>query len=138
MLIMFVKYIMLTIVKRLIGPGYSFATVRKVTKKQKPTPQQEQTEDQEVFKAYRKQIQKGSILRQFRHDVYRRSQLAGDWDGSYKAEAEDRKLRKMMNADKDEMLAKVSHIEARATQQRNMYLYLLPKLRREHRPQFII
>lgn len=36
--------------------------------------------EKDVFKAYRKQVEKGSILRQFREEVFRKSELRGDWE----------------------------------------------------------
>lgn len=111
---------MLAIAKRVLGKGYSFATVRSRGKKQGAENGDGEAHEKDVFKSYRKQVEKSSILRQFREDVFRRSELSGDWDASKKLVEDDRKLRKMLNVDRDEMLQKVSSIETRATQNRSM------------------
>lgn len=112
--------IMLAIAKRVFGQVYSFATVRARSKKQSASNEAASANEKDVFKSYRKQLEKGSILRQFREDVFRRSELAEDWDASKKMAEEDSKLRKMLNVDREEMLQKVTNIEARAMRNRNM------------------
>lgn len=93
--------IMLAIAKRVLGQGYSFATVRSRLNKQSAANGNQEAHEKDVFKSYRKQVEKSSILRQFREDVFRRSELTGDWDPSKKMEEDDRKFRKMLKVDRE-------------------------------------
>jgi len=53
-----------------------------------------------VFKAYRKQVEKSSILRQFREDVFRRAELAEDWGRNKKNLKEQATIEKLMEGDR--------------------------------------
>lgn len=83
---------MLAIAKRVAVRGQAFASVRGRTRKEEaPNPEGEPKEN-DVFRAYRKQVEKGSILRQFREDVFRRSELTEDWGSARPMDEEHRKL----------------------------------------------
>ena len=65
---------MLTITNRVLCRGFAFASARGNNfKKQRGSRGKEEGEEKDVFKAYRKEVEKGSILRQFREDVFRKS-----------------------------------------------------------------
>jgi hypothetical protein len=69
---------MLSITRNIISKSATFATARVKQRKQSQSKANE-SESEDVFKAYRKQVEKSSILRQFREDVFRRAELADDW-----------------------------------------------------------
>jgi hypothetical protein len=71
---------MLIVAKRVLGKNFAFATARGKSKKQQTKLEDEYDMEKDVFKAYRKQVEKGSILRQFREEVFRKSELRGDWE----------------------------------------------------------
>lgn len=71
---------MLIVAKRVLGRNFAFATARGKSKKQQTKLEDQYDMEKDVFKAYRKQVEKGSILRQFREEVFRRSELQGDWE----------------------------------------------------------
>jgi len=71
---------MLIVAKRVLGRNFAFATARGKSKKQQTKLEDEYDMEKDVFKAYRKQVEKGSILRQFREEVFRKSELRGDWE----------------------------------------------------------
>lgn len=92
---------MLAIAKRITLQGYAFASSRAGVKKEQKVKSEAETKEKDVFKAYREQVEKGSILRQFREDVFRRSELAGDWNQTNKMEKQSRELEKMLKVDKE-------------------------------------
>ena len=71
---------MLVVVKNLLKNAYLFSAAQKQGRKpiQKNTSE-EPILQKEVFQAYRSQVEKSSILRQFRESVFRRSKLNGEW-----------------------------------------------------------
>jgi hypothetical protein len=92
---------MLVIAKRVAARGQAFASVRSRTPKEEaPNPEGEPRE-KDVFRAYRKQVEKGSILRQFREDVFRRSELTEDWGSARSMNKEHHELEKMLGTDKE-------------------------------------
>ena len=97
---------MLIVAKRVLGRNFAFATVRGKSKKQQKKLEDEYDMEKDVFKAYRKQVEKGSILRQFREEVFRKSELRGDWElQETKQKREVQGLEKMLNADKESVLS---------------------------------
>jgi hypothetical protein len=64
---------MLIVAKKVLQRGASFATARHRPKKQAAAPHSDQVLEPDVLKAYRKSVEQGSILRQFREEVFRRS-----------------------------------------------------------------
>ena len=73
---------MLIITRRVLSGGFSFATTRsKLRKDRGGAKNEEDAGEKDVFKAYRNEVEKGSVLRQFRQDVFRRAELIEDWDG---------------------------------------------------------
>ena len=86
--------------------NFAFATVRGKSKKQQKKLEDEYDMEKDVFKAYRKQVEKGSILRQFREEVFRKSELRGDWElQETKQKREVQGLEKMLNVDKESVLS---------------------------------
>lgn len=47
---------MLIITKRILGPGFSFASTRARGKKDRASMQEETPEEQDAFRSYRKQV----------------------------------------------------------------------------------
>lgn len=71
---------MLIVAKNIARRGFGFGVSRKVAKKvMGGRAQREGKLEDDVFKAYRGQVEKGSILRQFREEVFRRAELNEDW-----------------------------------------------------------
>lgn len=92
---------MLAIAKRITSRGYAFASSRgRARKAEKDDPEVDPNE-KDVFKAYRQQVEKGSILRQFREDVFRRSELSEDWNKTNSMKKQSKNLEKMLNVDKE-------------------------------------
>ena len=97
---------MLIVAKRVLGRNFAFATARGKSKKQQTKLEDEYDMEKDVFKAYRKQVEKGSILRQFREEVFRKSELRGDWQlQETKQKRELQGLEKMLNMNKESVLS---------------------------------
>lgn len=81
------------VARNLINRGYFFATVKRGKKANQERTNSEAPMEKDVFKAYRSQVEKTSVLRQFRQEVFRRSELSSDWENEQKKEAaEQQKL----------------------------------------------
>jgi hypothetical protein len=70
------------VVRRVMG-SYSFSGIgRKSKKGNQKRVDFEGTPSPDVFNAYRNQMEKSSVLREFRQEVFRRSELNVDWEKS--------------------------------------------------------
>ena len=89
---------MLIVAARIISRGQAFATLRHSKRaSQRRLAMEEGENDEDVFKAYRHQVEKGSILRQFRKEVFRRSEIDRDWEAEQRKDLkEHRDLHKML------------------------------------------
>ena len=92
---------MLIITRRILSGGFSFATTRTKLRKDRGTKNKEEENDQDAYEAYRSEVEKGSVLRQFRQDVFRRAELIEDWDGEMKPQKKQAEVEKMMNTNRE-------------------------------------
>lgn len=68
------------VARNFINQRFFFATVKRGKKANQERTNTEAPMEKDVFKAYRSQVEKTSVLRQFRQEVFRRSELSNDWE----------------------------------------------------------
>lgn len=114
---------MLIVVRSLQNRSYLFSTARKRTRRGNDKAAGDAPLEKDVFKAYRSQVEKGSILREFRREVFRRSELSEEWDSlKTKEKKEQQQLEEMLKGEqKEQIVRNATHIESRLANRRNMY-----------------
>lgn len=80
------------VARGIINRGFYFSfTTKRGRKASQERTNFEAPLETDVFKAYRNQVERTSVLRQFRQEVFRRSELSSEWENQKKKDAEEQK-----------------------------------------------
>lgn len=114
---------MMIVARGTLSPAFYFATAtRRGRKANADRTSFEAPLEKDVFKAYRSQVEKTSVLRQFREEVFRRAELSSEWENQKKREVEEQKqfAELIHGKPKEESINNAKKIEERLTSKRNV------------------
>jgi hypothetical protein len=82
---------MMIVARSILNRSFYFATTKRGKRANQERATSEPPIEKDVFKAYRNQVEQTSVLRQFRQEVFRRSELNNEWETQRKKDTVEQK-----------------------------------------------